>query len=54
MPGSCPIVGTWGSKTLAWGFVIEPHRLRVLVEVVLLITVWCLTIFEIKQLFCFI
>ena len=32
--GSCPRGGTWGtgvSKTLAWGFAMAPHRLRILV-----------------------
>ena len=32
--GSCPRGGTWGcwgSKTLAWGFAMVPHRLRILV-----------------------
>ena len=32
--GSCPRGGTWGaggSKTLAWGFVMAPHGLRILV-----------------------
>ena len=24
-------LGCWGSKTLAWGFAMAPHRLRVLV-----------------------
>ena len=38
LPGSCPRGGTWGaggSKTLAWGFAMAPHRLHVLVLIVL-------------------
>ena len=34
LPGSCTRGWTWacwGSKTLAWGFAMAPHRLRVLV-----------------------
>ena len=35
--GSCPRGGTlgcWWSKTLAWGFAMAPHRLRILVTLV--------------------
>ena len=36
--GSCPRGGTWGagggSKTLAWRFAMEPHRLHILVIVI--------------------
>ena len=33
MPGSCLGVGAGGSKTLAWGFAMAPHRLRALVNI---------------------
>ena len=39
LPESCPgvgLVGAGGSKTLAWGFAMAPHRLRALVFVCLI------------------
>ena len=50
LPGSCPRGGTWGcwgggSKTLAWGFAMAPHRLRVVIIIIIHIFHICISPF---------